>query len=350
MVWQSTVRTVQALHAAFGDAPFRYADALASGASPGQVRAAVRHGLLLRPHRGVLQVAFISAVGDVSAPDGSQQAERHRLESYREQHRRELVTARLRLRSDALASTDSAAVLYGLARPVPGPPPFADFLVPGQPDFRRDGLRVRGSAVPAWQRTEVAGIPATSLPRTAVDLARGRRLPDALVPLDSAMRLLVAARTGARGNELRRAVRDPLLREAGRGRLRAVLESQYAWPGTVAVREALDLADPAAESAAESRGRGWILLAELPPPEVGVPIAVRSGRCYWVDLLWRASRLIGEVDGWGKYGVTGDDVRRAFRAQQERQAELEDEGYRFVRWASTDTRVTVLARLRAALP
>ncbi len=248
----------------------------------------------------------------------------------------------------ALASHDSAAVVHGSPRPSVGPPPVVSLIVPGGVDFAGPGLRVRGSGVPAHQRTKVQGIPVTTLARTAVDLARGRRLSSALIPLDGAARLLVAAAAGAAGNDLRRAVRQRDSRQRALAELELALRECFGWPGTVAVRDALLHTDPAAESPLESRSRGWFLEAGLGPLDPGSPIAC-GGTTYWADFCHPARRVIGEADGWAKYGESLDDARSALERERARQRALETAGWRVVRWSSSDSRRTVVARMSTAI-
>jgi len=64
----------------------------------------------------------------------------------------------------------------------------------------------------------------------------------------------------------------------------------------------------------------------------------------------RDTRVIGEADGWSKYGTTDSGVRAHLTAERERQRDLEGAGWQVVRWTSTDYRRTVLRRMQAALP
>lgn len=397
---QQRVRaTAEEFLARLGPGPVRYADATACGLSDARLRTAVAAGLLVRPRYGLIAVAPdvpapaglaaalsappswqapvlpalagsaaalsappswqapiapVSATSPdpvtlrlaVSGPVGSYDDIARQL---RAAHLAILEQVSLRLAPTALVAHDSSAILEGLLRPSAAPPAYAEFIVPGQPDYVGDGFRVRGSGVPYEQRVTLSGLRATSLERTAVDLARGRPLPAALVPLDSAMRILIRRRTNLSEKALRRVVHEAALVEWARGEIARALRRLPAWPGTVAVRTALAVADPAAESAPESRSRGWILAAGLPAPECGVPLVVSSGRTYWADLLWRGRRCIGEIDGWAKYGGTFGAVGDALRAEKARQHELEDAGWRVIRWTSTDDRQVVLHRIRQSL-
>ena len=220
-------------------------------------------------------------------------------------------------------------------------------VVPGEPDRERDGIRIHESSVRLAARTTVEGVPATDLPRTAVDLARGRSLAAALIALDSALRLLVARQVGD-GPALREAVHDDALVEPARAVLRVALAELYGWPGTVIAREAIEWADPAAESAHESRSRGWFIRAGLPAAQIGVRVLGADGRWYWVDFLWDELGVVGEADGWGKYGV-GEDAVAAFRAEKHRQDAIEATGRRFVRWTTEEPERAVVARVSRAL-
>ncbi len=201
--------------------------------------------------------------------------------------------------------------------------------------------------------THVDDVPCTDLRRTAADLARGRQLPEALIALDAAARHLVSLMSGTQhdnnATRLRTAVHDRVLRDRARRELAYAVASCSGWPGVVAARRALQYVDPAAESALESRSRGWFLVAGLPALEIGVAVAV-DNRTYWADFCRRDARVIGEADGWSKYGTT--DLGRTSptsTAERERQRDLERDGWRVVRWTSTDHRRTVVTRMHEAL-
>jgi len=114
--------------------------------------------------------------------------------------------------------------------------------------------------------------------RTAIDLARTARRPDALAVLDAALRT---------GCVSPRSLDDQL----GRGPLR----------GIRAARELVALADGRAESPMESRSRLRCLDGGLPRPELQVE--VRSGdRCYRIDLGWREQKVGLEYDSLAFHG------------------------------------------------
>lgn len=329
--------------AAFGFRPVSTAEARSVGLTRAALRHAVDRGLLAVPRRGLLVAA---GRPDEAPPPGSALAAG--AAGWQRLHI-EAIRAALAVASPrALASHDSAAVVHGVPRPTHAPPSIVSLIVPGGVDFSGPGLRVRGSGVPPHHRTTVNGIPVTTPARTAVDLARGRRLASALIPLDGAARLLISAATGSVGNDLRRAVRRDDSRLRALAELDLALRECFGWPGTVAVRDALLHVDPAAESPLESRSRGWFLEAGLGPLDPGAPIT--CGRTtYWADFCESDRRVIGEADGWAKYGEALDDVRSALERERHRQRQLEADGWRVVRWSSADSRRAVVARMSTAL-
>lgn len=313
--------TAARLRDMFGAGPVRYADAVRAGVSRQSLRSAIARGTVVHLRRGVVAVAPTFAVGPPGPP-------------------LDAATVAGLLRDQAIATHHSAAALHHLPAPgsITGAPTLAR---PGSSPSNRVGYRVRGSRIPRHRRTTIQGQLATTVERTAIDLARGHVLPSALIPLDAALRTLVGSQQHVSGLALRYAVLDPTAREQARAVLLECLEEQRRWPGIAAVRRALPLADPAAESAAESVSRGWLLEAGQTGLQVGFPITV-SGRTVWVDLADVESRVVFEVDGWGKYGVTADDARRQLTYERERQRLLESDGWRVRRWALSDGRATVV--------
>ena len=120
------------------------------------------------------------------------------------------------------------------------------------------------------------------------------------------------------------------------------------WPGVVAVRDALRHVDPASESPFESRSRGWFLEAGIRSLEIGAPIRV-GATTYWADFCDRERGVIGEADGWEKYGATAEEVQRTLRAERVRQDRLVADGWTVIRWSGADSRWDVVTRMRAAL-
>jgi hypothetical protein len=317
---------------------------MALGLTRGELRAAVARGLLARPRRGVLVIPF----GIADAAGGSRPRRELTRPVWAAAHESRIRAAIRSVGPRALVSHESAGFLHGLALPSAAEPRIVSLIVPGGVNFDGPGLRVRGSGVPLRDRVVVNDLRVTSPARTAVDLARGRPLPSALIPLDSTARALLASATGSTGNALRRATRDDELRHRARAELELALDACFGWPGTRAVRTALMHIDPAAESPAESRSRGWFLEAGLGPLDPGAPI-VCGASTYWADFCDPTQRIIGEVDGWGKYGDSHAELRQALEGERTRQRHLESDGWRLVRWSSSERRGPVVTRMSTAL-
>lgn len=330
--------TAQRFALSFGDGPVPVRHALAAGFTEAQLRAAVQRGLLSRVRHGVIRIAA------PATPDDAEAA----WIAMRNEHVAAVRAALSVVGPGAFATYDSAALVVGCTRSTTSAPKHVTLAMPGARDYTGPGLVVRGSPIPDHHVTVVDGIPATNLPRTAVDLARGRPLWSALVPLDAASRHLVALRSGTEGNDLRRAARDPVLVAESRADLHQIIESISGWQGVVAARRALAYANASAESPTESRSRAWFLAAGLPPLDIGAPVQAGS-RTYWADFCDEGRRVIGEADGWMKYGHDLESMRSTLSAERSRQAELERVGWRFVRWMSDEPRGTVVARMSAAL-
>jgi hypothetical protein len=295
------------------------------------VRSAIEAGRLIRPHRGVLDVPLDDA----------------RTET-RDLHVGRLRAALLVVADDAVVSHDSAAAVH--RQWLPGPLCSTVHLTqPGEPGRLAHDMRIHRSRLPAGLVTVVDGIPVTTIARTAVDVARGHRLPEALLVLDGAARRLAVDRFGVDEANLRDRRQRASLHAPVVGLLTAAYDSVRAWPGSVVVREALALVDLASESPLESRSRGWMVLEGLPRPELAYEVRGRSGTRYFADFAWPRLRVLGEADGSGKYGADADGVTAALRRERRRQRDLEDAGWTFVRWDSTEGRRQVCARLGRVL-
>ncbi len=88
--------------------------------------------------------------------------------------------------------------------------------------------------------------------------------------------------------------------------------------------------DARAESVAESISRAVALWCGFPVPVLQREHRV-GGRSYRSDLCWPAHRVIGECDGWQKYGA-GGDATRAFREEKRREDTLRRAGWKVARW------------------
>ena len=342
------------------------ATALDAGFTRGQLRAALDRRLLESPRHGLLRLAP-DAVDDsgidapLTATSGGAKLSTESLsgrtarsdailssaERLRTEHLDAVRAAQLVIGSDAMASHGSAAIVHRLPATSAGRPQPVELVLPGAPNWAGPGVVVRGSAIPRVSRVVVDGVPTTDVARTAIDLARGRHLATTLVALDAASRLLIAQRAHPT-TVLRQAVHDPRRRDDARHKLAESLSSCWGWPGTKVVRAALPLVEPAAESPLESRSRAWFIEAKLPPLGVGVPIRC-AGRQYWADFADVERRVIGEADGFTKYGAEVSEVRDRLLRERQRQSDLEADGWRVVRWLSSDAREVVVRRMATAL-
>ncbi len=343
---ESLVR-LDTLIGALGPGPWALGDVEGEGWTRAQIRAAIAGGRLIRPRRGVL------AAGATAAPAAAARSVEGRRAAGLSRAGRSAsdlvaVTAALRTTTArAAASFQSAAGVHD--QWTPRDSPHAHLTAPGLPDALVNGVRIHGSRLPPELVTVVDGIPVTTIARTAVDLARGTTFAEALEALDGGARL-ICTRTFA---VTKRALRDPRQRAMwappARDLLAVAYDSVRTWPGTVVVREALEHVDPGSESPLESRSRAAMLEAELPIPEVGYRVLGASGEVYYADFAWPGLRVLGEADGIGKYGDDPAEVRRRLRAERRRQRDLEDAGWIVVRWDSSESPATVIARLKRVL-
>jgi very-short-patch-repair endonuclease len=199
----------------------------------------------------------------------------------------------------SLMSHRSAAQLWAMVPIVSGP---VDVTVVGREPNRPPGLRVHGARdLSAADVRTHHGIALTAPARTLLDLA-----------------------AVASPRDLERALAEAQVRHlVDREELLALLRRAPRRRGSVALRALLDReAEPAlTRSEAEERVLALVRAADLPPPEVNA----RVGR-HEVDLLWRAQRLVVEVDGYAFHAG-----RAAFERDRLRDAELQAAGLRVMR-------------------
>lgn len=233
-----------------------------------------------------------------------------------------LARAEQVLHPAAVISHASAASLWGFPHPGFGDWPSEGVHLTRVSGARRsrEGVTHHLGALPASQVVrDAGGCRVTTAARTAVDLADGQELPEALVLLDWAARLACegfvtqARRRDYRNPQHVAAARD-LLTDAARTVRSRRLEPVIA------------LVEPSRESAIESLSAGYFELAGLPRPLCQEPVRTSYGTLY-PDFLWPEHRLIGEADGAGKY-----DERNAVVREREREELLRRLGYRVVRW------------------
>lgn len=156
----------------------------------------------------------------------------------------------------------------------------------------------------------------TSPARSIVDVARTVGVESGVCAADEAIRRKLCTRF-----ELQTQV------DAARGRT-----------GVARARVLPALSSELSESVLESLIKLILLFSGLPVPELQVRLGVRGGQRFRVDFFWRDWRLVGEADGFGKYGTLPEEIRENWAAERRRQQQLEEEGYIVIRWTWADLR------------
>lgn len=270
-----------------------HAQLLASGYAPGDIASLVKKGELTRVRHGVY------GPGRTLDPDAA--------------HVRLIEATFSVLQADAVLSHQSAGVLHGL----PVPWDQLSRVTVTRPDDGRGYsgkyLRVHGNRLLPSEVTQLQGYTATTLSRTAVDLARTLHAPWGLAVLDAALRQGLAAED-----------------------LVTATSQHSGMKGLPKARMLLGMADARAESPAESYSRWQMARSGLPTPELQFEVRDADGN--WVartDFGWEHLKLVGEVDGMGKYGKLlrpGRTTEQAVRDEKRREDAIRDCGYDFVRW------------------
>ena len=297
---------------------------LRTGVSDGMIRSQVRAGRLLPVRQGV----YLAATQWPTDAPGQ-----HLVRAHAEQV----------ANPDAVLSHQSAAVVWGL--PAPGFEPWHDLppsltLPPGGHSSRvRAAVHDVGTLPPAQVQRDAAGYAVTSPARTAIDLAAGRPLPEALVILDGAARTICEAMVPS---ARRRDLANPHLVAA----VTELMAEAALTARAGRLRQALALVDPVRESAAESLSAGHIELAGLPRPRYQARIVTDTGVLY-PDAYWEEYGVIGECDGAMKYADNTAYVR-----EKQREQVLRDLGFRIVRWLAKEIMLqpqVVMDRIARAL-
>lgn len=243
------------LHDIFGKRAFTRAEALEAGLTRAQWQTLVASGKLTKFRRGVYA---LQEAGDD-----------------RQQHAQQ-VSAALAGRSRHFACSGSAVALHGLPNPYftwwsRTPVTIAGPKSRPQKQIRR--LR-RAPIETPWGLS-------TDLLDTAATIAAELPLPQALMVTDAVAQRLA-------GTEDRFVLASRRCRTEVRRQLLEVVDLP-----------ALRLADPAADSPAESFFRGHLLIAGFPEPRCGVSMKGASGDQYFIDMVLEG--LLLEVDGRKKY-------------------------------------------------
>lgn len=191
--------------------------------------------------------------------------------------------------------------------------------------YRTPCIVLRSDSLTHNEVCTINGIPVTTPPRTAYDLGRRRGTTTAVIRLDALMQA-----TGLESEEI------ALLAERHRGAR-----------GIVALREAVALCDPGAESPQETRTRLVLTAANLRPTHTQIEVFDGYDFVARIDMGYPEWKVGVEYDGpqhWTDPNVRSRDI--------ERQAGLEALGWRIVRVNSEmllrRPRV-IVTRTRAAL-
>lgn len=304
--------------------PATRATLLASGVSPAMIRTQVHSGQLVVVRQGV----YLRAADWPDDP-----AARHVVRGHGEQA----------VNPAAVLSHATAAAVWQLPNPGVGRwsdrPVSVTLPAAGHSSRSRAAHHHTGVLPPAQVLRDPDGYPVTSPARTAVDLAGGLALPEALVLCDGAARLACQSLvSGIR----RRDYGNPRLVDAAR----RLLTEAAATVRCARLGEAIALTEPCRESAAESLSAGHIELGRLPRPRYQAEIRTSRGS-FFPDCLWEDRMLIGECDGAVKYADAGGYV-----LEKEREQILRDLGYGFVRWQAREVMTRpddVIERIARAL-
>lgn len=321
----------------FGSRPFTLGDAEEAGVSRGRLRTAVASGTVERLAHGQYVVpSVVSPALDVVDP--STWVPSSALPDRDDRRLRGLLMAH----PGACASHETAALVHGL--PILGPHGRVHISGPRlHGSVSGPQVALHGVHVPAWQRADVDDIAVTSLARTAVDCARAHSFAGGLVVADAAARRILLSRHGHEGDPRALAL-DLTCRATATQALERVLSHQSWTPLIRNARRAIEMCDPAAESAHESRSRAFLIRSGIPLPVCGLPVIGADGKTYWADMAWPDHMVLGECDGLGKY-VSPEVLRR----EKLRQEVLEAAGWRVIRWTWHDLTPALVSRLTTAL-
>lgn len=232
--------------------------------------------------------------------------------------RERTIAAWLWSRRRAVVAGAAASALHG-ARWVDDATPVELIWDNGRPPR---GLVVRNETLTADECTYIAGLPVTTLVRTAFDLGRHVPRATAVARLDA----LMHAKPFTTEAVLRLADRHPGAR------------------GVRRLRRLLPLIDGGAASPKETWLRLLIVDAGLPSPKTQIPIQERWGLVAILDMGWEEFKVAAEYDG---------DQHRTDRRQyvwdQRRSRLMASMGWKIVRVIKEDSPSEVISRIRGAL-
>ena len=215
---------------------------------------------------------------------------------------------------NAVFCLESAAALLGL--PLFGQARDVHLLVPGGVSRRYSDVVIH-SYTCSDEIVDLNGICTTGLLETATQLCRIVPPAFALAIADAVLRRLSAEGMTANLSDLAERA------ATSRG------QRQLRW---VAQR-----ATPIAESVGESVSRAAIEWLGYPFPELQVTLT-HEGHNDRVDFRWRAHRIVGESDGYGKYDASNvAATRQLFVNEKLREDRIRRYERGFARWGWSDT-------------
>ena len=258
--------------------------ALASGVTPGLLRARLRRGdwLTVRPGWFVPRETWDA------------------LDEYVGRPRLEILAAHQSVTEPHAVSHVSAALMHGVPFLRPRQPLIHVTKLKGPRTRIRAGIKHHQARCILPVVEMVRGVPVLTLPRTALDVAREDGFAAGVVIIDAIRNRGVTV--------------EALLRD---------LEPMWRWPYVSTAREALLFSDSGAESVGESLLR--IMIAEL---ELGSPIETQfelRDATGWARCDLRVGRHVFEFDGRLKYrrtqegGVATTSGESVLMAEKERQ-------------------------------
>jgi hypothetical protein len=231
------------------------------------------------------------------------------------------VQAAALLYPHAVVSGRSAAVLWGV--PLAAPDDDVELSsFPGAPPVRTAGIRMRRADLEERNVLRHAGMWVASPEATAVELAAGRNLDEAVAAVDQ---LVVVGRADLAEVRWLAAVADG--------------------PGARRGREAVALADGLAESPQETRLRLLVGRSDLPTPVAQFRVRAGARFVAKVDFGWPQQRVAVEYDG-----LWHNDPRQ-FVLDRQRLNRLTAAGWRvvFVTAADLHRPEQLIARIARAL-
>ncbi|WP_165384255.1 hypothetical protein [Leucobacter triazinivorans] len=172
----------------------------------------------------------------------------------------------------------------------------------------------------------VEGLRVTSLTRTVVDLSRSAPAETAIGCADAGLRVLFGSRRDGRLDDV----------EAWKEEQYRLLGDMRGMRGVAEARRMLRIADPRADSVAESVSRLQLVRLGI-PHEIQAHVAGLDGENYWMDFDFIGQRTFGEMDGTVKYTdqkyMRGRTLEEVLLEEREREAQVKGITRKdFVRW------------------